>query len=287
MSLSDLQALKVDQTPGVRRPQSNPSSTHKLKRHYRRQRPTEANLEESLSSALLASDRELSQIVREVDEISNTLKVKSPDARSLRVAQHPAVWSAVKEALLERELRHLGLTDELTCLYNQRGFFAAATQMLHLARRKKQSALLLFCDVDNLKLINNSLGQREGDLTLIRAAEVLEQTFRDADVIARIGGDEFVVLIMEASSQVQRILLGRLEECLRTSGAGNGPYTLSFSVGVACFDPRQAVSLGELMLRAEQAMNEKKHRKMEAGLCRPQIESDVAYETNFGFVTES
>jgi diguanylate cyclase (GGDEF)-like protein len=277
MSLSELQALKSTQAACVRQPKGNPPPAHKIKRLYRRQRPIQATLEESLSSSLLASDRELGQIVREVDEISNTLKVGTPDAQSLRVAQHPAVWIAVKEALLERELRHLAVTDELTCLYNQRGFFAAATQLLNLARRKAQPALLLYCDVDNFKLVNNSLGQREGDLTLIRAAEALEQTFRDADVIARIGGDEFAVLILEASSQAQGILLDRLEERLRRSGASNGPYSLSFSVGVACFDPTQAVSLGVLMLQAEQAMNENKCRQAEVGLCQTQTVSDEAY----------
>lgn len=287
MSLGDLRALKIAQTADVRQPQSNLLSTHKVKHLYRHQRPIEAALKESLSSALLASDSELGQIVRQVDAISNTLKVQAPDAQSLKVAQHPAVWSAVKEALLGRELRHLALTDDLTCLYNRRGFFAAATQLLNLALRKAQSALLLFCDVDNLKLINNSLGQEEGDLTLIRAAEALERTFRDADVVARIGGDEFVVLVLEASSQDQGILLGRLEECLRESGANHGPYSLSFSVGVSCFDPKNAVSLGELMAQAERAVNEKKCKLPAPCLCQSQTEGNVGYETKFNVVMDS
>ena len=90
---------------------------------------------------------------------------------------HPAVWSAVKQALLNRELRHLALTDEFTCLYNRRGFFAAAAQQLKLAARNSHSLLLLYCDVDNLKKINDSFGHQEGDLALIRTADALEKGF--------------------------------------------------------------------------------------------------------------
>jgi hypothetical protein len=94
----------------------------------RRNGPAEEGLEDILSSALRTADNELGQILHEVDEISKSLKLDAPDAQTLRAAAHPAVWCAVKHALLDRELRHLALTDELTCLYNRRGFFAAAAQ---------------------------------------------------------------------------------------------------------------------------------------------------------------
>ena len=108
----------------------------------------------------------LVRYLQEVDEISKLLKSDRPDTQTLRVAAHPAVWCAVKQALLDRELRYLALTDDLTCLYNRRGFFAAAVQQLKVASRKEQSLLLLYCDVDNLKKINDSYGHREGDLAL-------------------------------------------------------------------------------------------------------------------------
>jgi len=76
---------------------------------------------------------------------------------------------------LERELRQLALTDDLTCLYNRRGFFAVATQ------------LLFFCDVDNLKQINDSFGHQAGDLTLIRAADALEQSFAMRTLLPALG----------------------------------------------------------------------------------------------------
>ena len=146
----------------------------------------------------------------------------------------------------------------LTCLYNRRGFFAAAAQQLKLAIRNAQSLLLLFCDLDNLKKINDSYGHREGDLALIRTADALEQAVRDSDILARLDGDEFVVLASEASSQTQEVILRRLEKNLKKLNANESRYELSLSVGVARFDPKRAISLGELMAQADEAMYEQK-----------------------------
>lgn len=221
---------------------------------------SEKGLEESLTSALQAADNELGQILQEVDQISNILKSPDPDTDTLRVAGHPAVWSAVRQALLDRELRYLALTDDLTCLYNRRGFLAAATQQLKLARRNSQSLLLLFCDVDNLKKINDTFGHREGDMALIRTADALERTFRSSDILARLGGDEFVVLALETHDQSQEAFLLRLEKFLKKSNGVGCGYELSLSVGVARFDPKHAVTLSELMVQADKAMYERKRK---------------------------
>jgi diguanylate cyclase (GGDEF)-like protein len=222
---------------------------------------SEKGLEESLTSALRAADNELGQILHEVDEISNVLKSPNPDTQTLRVASHPAVWSAVKQALLDRELRYLALTDDLTCLYNRRGFFAAATQQLKLARRDSESLLLLFCALDNLRKINDTYGYREGDTALIRTADALETAFRNSDIVARLGGDEFVVLALKASIQSQEAILQRLEKSLKKPNPAGCEYQLSLSVGTAQFDPEHAVTLGELMVQADRAMHERKQHQ--------------------------
>lgn len=214
----------------------------------------ERDIEAVLSSAMLVSDKELANIVQEVDRISRDLKSGAADAEAVRVAVHPAVWCAVKHVLIERELRYLALTDDLTCLYNRRGFFAAATHQLKVARRNGQSLLLLFCDVDGLKEINDSLGHREGDLALVRAADVLEESFRDSDIVARLSGDEFAVLAPEASDRNLEMLLHRLRTNLDRANANEPRYELSISVGAARFDPEHPVALGELMAEADRAM---------------------------------
>lgn len=239
----------------------NPVSNSRAISMNGRKGHSEKDLEGCLCSALLVADKELGNVVREVDEISKALKLNATDAKALRVAVHPAVWSALRHVIIERELRYLALTDDLTCLFNRRGFFAAATQQLKLARRNAQSMLLLFCDVDNLKRINDCYGHREGDLELVRTADALEEAFRDSDILARLGGDEFAVLALEASGQHEGTILRRLEKSLKKSNTNESRHELSLSVGVARFDPQHAVSLGELMEQADQDMYKQKRKR--------------------------
>jgi len=260
MPIPELQVDKESQDTRLITGAPKQISSRKIIAMSRKNSPAENGLEENLSSALQAADSEFGQILQEVDEISKLLKSEHPDAQTVRVATHPAVWGAVKQALLDRELRYLALTDDLTCLFNRRGFFAAATQQLKLAQRNGQSLLLLFCDVDNLKKINDTYGHREGDLALIRTADALEQSFRGSDILSRLGGDEFVVLASETSNQTQEIILRRLEKNLKKSSVPEPRYALSLCVGVARFDPKCAITLGELMVQADKAMYEKKRR---------------------------
>jgi diguanylate cyclase (GGDEF)-like protein len=247
----------------------NQRSKRKVLSMDRRKRSTEKGLDAMLYTALLSADSELGQIVHEIDAISNSLRSDAPDPHFHRVAPHPAVWCAVKQALLDRELRYLALTDDLTCLFNRRGFFAAATQQLKLAHRNAQGLLLFFCDVDNLKKINDCYGHQQGDLALIQAADALEKTFRTSDVLARIGGDEFAVLAFEASNHNQELILRRLEKVLKKSNPNEARYKLSFSAGVARFDPKHAISLGELMAQADQAMYEQKRNRQRSCANKP------------------
>jgi diguanylate cyclase (GGDEF)-like protein len=258
MPIPELQADEGSQATRLTTGLPKQTSNRKIIAMGRKNGPPENGLAQNLSSALQAADSELGQILQEVDEISELLKSDHPDTQTMRVATHPAVWSAVKQALLDRELRYLALTDDLTCLFNRRGFFAAATQQLKLAQRNGQNLLLLFCDVDNLKKINDTYGHQEGDLALIRTADALEQSLRGSDILSRLGGDEFVALASETSNQTQEIILRRLEKNLKKSSATEPRYALSLSVGVARFDPKRAITLGELMVQADKAMYDKK-----------------------------
>lgn len=240
---------------------STPMLRRRLLHISERRRSADKVIEELLSSAMLASDATLRRILLEVDSITRDLKSKDMDGEALKVAHHPAVWSAMKHALLDRELRHLALTDDLTSLYNRRGFFAAGTQLLKLARRKGHPVLLFYCDLDDLKRINDSWGHHEGDLALVRAAEALEKTFRDSDVVARIGGDEFAVVSMEALTQGEQAIVQRLNKNLKKYSKDESRYTLSLSIGVACSNPKASLSLADLMLDADRAMYERKRQR--------------------------
>ncbi len=161
----------------------------------------------------------------------------------------------------EKALLALSLIDELTGLYNRRRFFILTDQYLKVAIRRKKSLLLLFIDMDNLKWINDRHGHTEGDQALIDLANILKKSFRESDIIARIGGDEFVVL-SESTDEGGEILITRLYEKIEDHNAkGSQRYTLSVSVGATQFDPNHPVSIDELLSKADALMYAQKRKK--------------------------
>ena len=179
----------------------------------------------------------------------------------------------------EAALQSLSLVDELTGLYNRRGFLAVTEQHLAAIRRNEKVPVILYADLDGLKEINDSLGHHEGDRALVKAAEIFKDTFRSSDILARLGGDEFVVLAAIDSQESTESLATRLQEKFSASNASrNRPYDLSISVGLARFDPEAGHSIEDLMARADRAMYEDKRRKrtrevFSPRFLRPRIEA--------------
>lgn len=162
----------------------------------------------------------------------------------------------------EEALRAASLVDELTGLYNRRRFLALGEHQLKIASRMKRRLSLLFIDLDGLKWINDSHGHTEGDMALVETASILRETFRESDVIARIGGDEFAVLVTETTCAGTEILTTRLQENVTAhNDRGTRRYKLSFSVGVAQFDPEYPVSIHEMLAQADALMYEQKRDK--------------------------
>lgn len=164
----------------------------------------------------------------------------------------------------EDALRALSLVDELTGLYNRRGFLTLAQQQLKLARRGHRELLLLFIDMDDFKDINDSFGHSEGDGALRRTSEILRRTFRDSDIIGRVGGDEFVVLATDSGATTTEAIMHRLRRELQERNAKDGfPYRLSFSVGISRFDPDAPPTLEDLMAAADSMLYQQKRHKRE------------------------
>jgi len=158
-------------------------------------------------------------------------------------------------------LRALSLTDELTNLYNRRRFFDLAEQNLKMATLLKKRSLLLYIDMDDLKWINDNCGHNEGDKALIALAGVIKQTFRESDIIARIGGDEFVILL-ESTDENDKTATTRLQENLRNyNNKLTIDYNLSVSIGAAPFDPDHPVSIDELLDQADSSMYVQKGKR--------------------------
>lgn len=174
-----------------------------------------------------------------------------------RVAELEQALGQLRDA--QETLRNLSLTDDLTGLYNRRGFFAFANQHLKTARRAGCGVSLVYADMDGLKAINDTHGHDEGSKALGRVADVLRRTFRGSDIVARIGGDEFVVLEAAAGAGGG---VERLRENLRRHNAEtSGPYELSLSVGVFRCGPGDDPNVEEMLARADELMYEEKRRK--------------------------
>jgi len=162
---------------------------------------------------------------------------------------------------METEIHDLTLRDELTGLYNVRGFNLLAGQSLRLAQRAEVPFSVLFIDMDNLKRINDELGHTVGSATLTETARLLDSTFREADVIARIGGDEFVV-----AGQFDHAAVAASAQRLQESAAARfsdaqGRFPLSLSIGYATSSDVRFDSLKDLVAQADLTMYEKKRRK--------------------------
>ena len=173
-----------------------------------------------------------------------------------------AIQYAIERQRLQMTLRNLSLLDELTGLYNRRGFLRLASQQMKLADRTRRSSLLIAADLDGLKLINDQFGHPEGDRALTEAGRILKQAFRASDVAARVGGDEFMIFAIEARVDGQESIVARLQQRLEEANTkAPRPYPLSFSVGVVRVDPELILPLEELMAQADEALYEQKRAK--------------------------
>ena len=167
-----------------------------------------------------------------------------------------------KRKEMEEKLRTISIMDELTGLYNRRGFLTLAQQQFSLAERSKKGMELIFIDMDGMKFINDVMGHKEGDAALCEVASILRKTFRKSDVIGRLGGDEFAVLAVNTEGTARRKLTERLHGSLTNRNKVEGQkYMLSLSAGVVRYDPDHPVALEELMVQADSLMYEEKKRK--------------------------
>ncbi len=171
-----------------------------------------------------------------------------------------ALRYAIERKRLELALQRMALQDDLTGLYNRRGFFYRAKYRLRDARREGKGAVLLMGDTDGLKQVNDTLGHLEGDRALVEIAGTLRATFRDEDVIARMGGDEFAVLAVMKSDRVWdvvRAVLARLRTRLETLSLPSG-YRLSMSLGYAAAQADGELNLDALLKQADRSLYEQK-----------------------------
>lgn len=163
---------------------------------------------------------------------------------------------------VEAEIREISFRDELTGLYNRRGFITMAEQQLKAAKRAKSQIMFVFIDVDDLKGINDTLGHKEGDKVLIDTATILRATFRESDILARIGGDEFAVLASDVTELSMGAFSLRLQQGIDDwNGREFHQYKLALSWGAATYVPESSLSLDQLISAADELMYAQKKTK--------------------------
>lgn len=173
---------------------------------------------------------------------------------------------AIERQRMLREIKAMSITDELTELYNRRGFLNFGKELLKMGKRMKKVLFLLYADLDGMKMINDNFGHNEGDNALKAISNILKRIFRKTDIIARIGGDEFVVLGIVTSwseeESLAEILPARLQQRLDAYNVErNLPYNLSMSMGLVTFEPESSSSINELLDRADELMYKQKRSR--------------------------
>jgi diguanylate cyclase (GGDEF)-like protein/PAS domain S-box-containing protein len=167
------------------------------------------------------------------------------------------------EKLAEEALKTMSLIDDLTGLYNRRGFLTLAGQEIKAANRRRERTYLIFVDLDDMKGINDTFGHLEGDQALIYTAGILKGSFREPDILARIGGDEFVILAREGAFKAgPSLLMNRvLNNLNQHNEKKQAAYQLSLSMGTVAYDPDHPIPLEALLAQADSLMYQEKQRK--------------------------
>ena len=205
-----------------------------------------------------------SERIQIIDMLLSTFEEAVQKNRDLEEANKRLAESEKKLKQQAEELHALSLKDELTGLYNRRGFYTLVEQQLKLAERTKTKLSLLFIDLDGMKIINDTYGHEEGDRALKRTAAMLKKSFRESDIIARLGGDEFVVLFVNDFRDGHAYVMDRLSDNIAIENQANPqlpPYQIALSRGIAQYDPDNPVTLDELLSRADELMYQHKGSK--------------------------
>ncbi len=173
-----------------------------------------------------------------------------------------ALRFAMGRQALRQQLQDMSLKDDLTGLNNRRGFLILAEQQVRVARRERRPFLLIFVDLDGLKGINDTFGHAEGNRALVEAADVLRESLRYSDVLARFGGDEFgACCLCSGAEEVEAVRARIAARLAHVNAASDRLYPLGFSIGTLYCEAGDGTNIEVLLERADRLMYEDKRRR--------------------------
>jgi len=172
-----------------------------------------------------------------------------------------AIRYAVERNRMQQELQALALKDEMTGLLNRRAFEPIAEQQLRLAERDGTDVSLLFIDIDHLKQVNDDLGHSVGSRLIVDATDAIRSAIRRSDVPARVGGDEFCVLLAGGRDAAERVVRRLADAVAERNAVPSRPYRLSLSVGTSVSTPQDRRPLEALVSDADERMYEAKRAR--------------------------
>lgn len=185
------------------------------------------------------------------------------DIASRKITEQELALKAQELAASNAVLENLSLIDDLTGLYNRKGFLALAEHRTKLALRSSEPFSIAFIDLDGLKHINDTLGHEMGDRALVETANILKESFRQSDVVGRLGGDEFAVFIVEADEGQKAGILSRIQHHLDACNTQPGRcFHVSFSIGIVSSASAKDSNIETLLGKADALMYEQKRNKI-------------------------
>lgn len=226
-----------------------------------------------LFNPLFLSDKQLGLILCELNisdyQVFESLATELGCAIKLNnlIKANDEFENKLKDSVFELEqfnqiLDNISQTDEMTKLYNRRGFLNLATKYLSLSKNMAKSGLLFYMDLDGLKKINDTFGHDEGDRAIRTVADILRKSFRKSNIIARLGGDEFTVLVTDINPDTIDLINSKLKKNTDDYNKKSGKqYTLSFSTGVVSFGSNDNENIENLLALADSALYAQKKSK--------------------------
>lgn len=208
-------------------------------------------------------------VITDVEDEKTGIKVISLGAQDYLIKSdlnarfiEKSIIHAIERHKMVQKIRSLSLVDELTGLYNRRGFLAFGRQQLKNCIREKKRAMLIFADMDGLKKINDLFGHQFGDQALYETGNILRNVMRESDIVARIGGDEFAVLVVESDLESNELILKRIKGGFFNYNLDRPlAQNLSISFGVSFFDYEKPSTVTELLFKADRLMYAEKSKK--------------------------